>query len=103
MENGTPGYVEEESKDWFKEAISNSIMLLYMENERPDAADPQALQYFKRILFQVTVDQKGLYLENRHAESKMKTAVIRKKLKEAVNMTADLRKKLKEAKEEAVK
>ena len=45
-------------------------------------------------------------MEKRLAESKMKTAVLRKKLKEAkkaVNMTADLRKKLKEAKEEAVK
>ena len=58
-------------------------MLLYMNNERPYADDPQALQYFKRILFQVTADQKGLYLEKRLAESKMKMAVLRKKLKEA--------------------
>ena len=62
-------------------AISNFLMLLYVDNERQEADDPQALQEFERILFQVTVDQKGLCLEKRLAKSKMKTAVLRKNLR----------------------
>ena len=40
-------------------------MLLHIDDEKPDTDDPQALSYYKKILYQIAADQEGLVRERR--------------------------------------